>query len=37
VFGRDMIHDIAVGENWDQIHERKQEIVNWYNQKENKS
>jgi hypothetical protein len=37
VFGRDMIHNIAFRENWDQIQKIKQEIINKSNQKENKS
>jgi hypothetical protein len=36
VFGRDMIHNIAFIENWDQIQKRKQDIINKSNQKENK-
>jgi hypothetical protein len=36
VFGRDMIHNIAFRENWDQIQKRKQDIINKSNQKENK-
>jgi hypothetical protein len=36
VFGRDMIHNIAFRENWDQIQKRKQDIINNSNQKENK-
>jgi hypothetical protein len=35
VFGRDMIHNIAFIANWDQIQERKQDIINKSNQKEN--
>jgi hypothetical protein len=37
VFGRDMIHNIALSANWDRIQNRKQEIINKFNQKENKS
>jgi hypothetical protein len=37
VFGRDMIHNIAFRENWDQIQKRKQDIINKSNQKENKN
>jgi hypothetical protein len=37
VFGRDMIHNIVFGTNWDQIQKRKQGIINKSNQKENKS
>jgi hypothetical protein len=39
VFGRDMIHNIAVRANWDQIQRRKQkqDIINKSNQKENKN
>ena len=37
VFGRDMIHNIAFRANWDQIQKRKQDIINKFNQKENKS
>jgi hypothetical protein len=37
VFGRDMIHNIAFRVNWDQIQKRKQDIINKYNQKENKN
>jgi hypothetical protein len=37
VFGRDMIHKISSGANWDQIQKRKQDIFNKSNQKENKS
>jgi hypothetical protein len=37
VFGRDMIHNIAVRVNWDQIQKRKQNIINKSNQKESKS
>jgi hypothetical protein len=36
VFGRDMIHNIAFRANWDQIQNRKQEIIDKSNQKENK-
>jgi hypothetical protein len=36
VFGRDMIHNIALRANWGQIQKRKQEIINKSNQKENK-
>jgi hypothetical protein len=37
LFDRDMIHNIAFRANWDQIQERKQDIINKFNQKENKS
>jgi hypothetical protein len=37
VFGREMIDNIAFRANWDQIRERKQDIINTFNQKENKS
>jgi hypothetical protein len=37
VFGRDMIHNISFRVNWDQIQKRKQDIINKFNQKENKS
>jgi len=37
VFGRDMIHNIAFKENWNQIQKRKQDIINKFNKKENKS
>jgi hypothetical protein len=37
VCGRDMIHNIAFRENWDQVQKRKQGITNNSNQKENKS
>jgi hypothetical protein len=37
VFGRDMIHNIAFRENWDQIQKRKQDIINKSNQKENEN
>jgi hypothetical protein len=37
VFGRDMIHNIAFRENWDQIQKIKQCIINESNQKEKKS
>jgi hypothetical protein len=37
VFGRDMIHNIAFREIWDQIQKRKKDIINKSNQKENKS
>jgi hypothetical protein len=37
MFGRDMIHNIAFKANWDQIQQRKQDIINKSNQKENKS
>ena len=37
VFGRDMIHNIAVKANWDRIQKRKQDIINKSNKKENKS
>jgi hypothetical protein len=37
VFGRDVIHNIAFRANWDQIQNRKKDIVNKSNQKENKS
>jgi hypothetical protein len=37
VFGRDMIHNIASRENWDQIQKTKQDIINKSNQKENKN
>jgi hypothetical protein len=33
VFGRDMIHNIASRENWDQIQKRKQDIINKSNKK----
>jgi hypothetical protein len=33
VFGRDMIHNIAFRANWDQIQERKQDIINESNKK----
>jgi hypothetical protein len=32
-----MIHNIAFRANWDQIQKRKQDIINKFNQKENKS
>jgi hypothetical protein len=32
-----MIHNIAFRANWDQIQQRKQDIINKSNQKENKS
>jgi hypothetical protein len=37
VFGRDMIQNIFFRANWYQIQKRKQDIINNYNQKENKS
>jgi hypothetical protein len=37
LLGRDMIHNIAFRENWDQIQKRKQDIANKSKQKENKS
>jgi hypothetical protein len=39
VFGRDMIHNIAFRANWDwiKIRKRKQDIINKFNQKENKN
>jgi hypothetical protein len=37
VFGIDMIHNIAFRANWDQIQNRKQDIINKSNQKENKN
>jgi hypothetical protein len=37
VFGRDMIQNIDFRANWDQKQERKQDIINKSNQKENKS
>ena len=37
VFGRDMIHNIALKANWDRIQKRKQDIVNKSNKKENKN
>jgi hypothetical protein len=36
VFGRDMIHNCAFKENWDQIQKRKKDIINKSNRKENK-
>jgi hypothetical protein len=32
-----MIHNIAFRENWDRIQKRKHNIINKYNQKENKN
>jgi DNA polymerase III psi subunit len=37
VFGRDMINKIAFRANWNQIQKRKQDIINKYNQKQNKN
>ena len=37
VLGRDMIHNIAFKENWNQIQKRKQDKINNSNKKENKS
>jgi hypothetical protein len=37
VFGRDMIHNIALRANWDQIQKRKQDTTHKSNQKENKN
>jgi hypothetical protein len=37
VFGRDMIHNIAFRANWYWIQKRQQDIINNFNQKENKS
>ena len=37
VFGRDMIHNIAFKANWNQIQNRKQDIIIKSNKKENKS
>jgi hypothetical protein len=36
VFGRDMIHNIVLRSNWNRIQKQKQDIINKYNQKENK-
>jgi hypothetical protein len=37
VFGRDMIHNIAFKANWNRIQERKQDLIDKSNSKENKS
>jgi hypothetical protein len=37
VFGRDMIHNIALKENCNQIQKRKQDIIKKFNKRENKS
>ena len=37
VFGRHMIHNIAFKANWNRIQKRKQDIIDKFNKKENKS